>query len=64
MTSPYITTGGYDDEYTGGLSVKFDSDIERIIFAMFVLLILFWVYTTFVCPHYSYPFKRSFMIAI
>jgi len=63
MTSPYITTGGYD-EYTGGLSVKFDSDTERIIFAMFVLLILFWVYTTFVCPHYSYPFKRSFMIAV
>jgi hypothetical protein len=63
MTSPYITTG-FDDEYTGGLSVKFDSDTERIIFAMFVLLILYWVYVTFICPYYSYPFKRSFMIAV
>lgn len=65
MTSPYITTGGYGDEYTGGLMVKFESDFERFIFAIFILFILYWFYITFVCNHYSHPLRRSpVMIAI
>jgi hypothetical protein len=54
-SSPYIT-GGNDGSYDGGVSVKFDSDVERLIFAFIVLVIIYLIYKYFICN--CYPIAR------
>ena len=63
MTSPYITTGGYDD-YHGGLNIKFESDAERLIFAIVILFILYWIYKYFICGYYPTARPRPLMLTI